>query len=92
VDRGCDEEGRAVNNAEVLATIRKRHLKANISSFREEQLHWDRAWLDEGGTIFGPGPYAHVPVKMDDGGEIVIRVYPPAALLRRLQRLWEATS
>ena len=44
-----------MNNAEVLATIRKRHLKANISSFREEQLHWDRAWLDEGGTIFGPG-------------------------------------
>lgn len=24
-------------------------------------VDWSRAWVDEGGTIFGPGPYFHVP-------------------------------
>jgi hypothetical protein len=80
-----------VTDAEVLDAIRANHLKANISVAEAEgRAHWDRAWIDRGGTIFGAGPYAKVPVSlMQDGvvvDEIVVRVYPPERLRKRLAR------
>jgi hypothetical protein len=33
-------------------------------------LDWSRAWVDSGGSIFGPGPYFHVPFcDKEDGWE-----------------------
>lgn len=85
-----------MTDAEVLAVIRTRHLKANIGDYEKDPpvervtVHWDRAWLDPGGTLFGPGPYAKVPISLlDFHDEIVVRVYPPAALRRRLAREWQ---
>jgi hypothetical protein len=73
---------------EIIAAIRQTHLKANIRHFENHPdavIHWDRAWVDPGGTIFGPGPYLKVPITWD-GEDIVQRVYAPARLRRRLQR------
>lgn len=44
--------------------------------------YWERAWVDPGGTVFGPGPYLHVTCHHpgDPQGreyERVLRVYPP---------------
>ena len=80
---------------EVIALIRANHLKANIGwceRKRSVTLHWDRAWVDMGGTIFGDGPYLHVPITnyWGTGEETVHRVYPPARLRRRLQKLFAA--
>jgi hypothetical protein len=76
-----------VTDAEVIAAIRQTHLKANIAGYEAQgaTLHWDRAWVDPGGVIWGPGPYAKVPVTRE-GDEIVIRVYPPERLRRRLAK------
>jgi hypothetical protein len=74
----------SMTDAEVIAAIRKDHLKANIAEYESHYaVHWDRARVDPGGTIFGPGPYLKVPVSYG-GDELVIRVYPPARLRRRL--------
>jgi hypothetical protein len=85
-----------VTDADVIAAIRANHLQANISNTAYVRHHWDEAWLDPGGTIFGEGPYVKLPVDwlMCDGSEdterVVIRVYPPARLRRRLNRRWQA--
>lgn len=84
---------------QVIAAIRKTHLKANIgwierkgprpthpSNGRRIVIRWRRAWLDEGGTIFGQGPYLHVPIFNHWGTneETVHRVYPPERLRKQL--------
>lgn len=79
----------AVNRV-TLDEIRNNHLKANVSYYEDDPnatVHWDRAWIDPGGTIFGAGPYAKVPITLPEGDEIVIRVYPPARLRRRLGKV-----
>jgi hypothetical protein len=82
-----------VTDAEVITAIRAQHLKANIGWIEAQGrrpkhpgnghaiiLHWDRAWVDCGGTIFGEGPYLHVPITnyWASNEETVHRVYPPA--------------
>jgi hypothetical protein len=82
-----------VTTQDVIAAIRADHLKANVSHHEFHQgiipcvIHWDRASVDRGGTIFGLGPYLHVPVAcsyFDADEETVIRVYPTARLRRKL--------
>ena len=82
-----------MTDAEVLAAIQKTHLKANIGGYESGKAkgrpRWDRAWLDPGGTIFGPGPYAKVPIDWDDCyGGIIVRVYAPERLRKRLAAKW----
>ncbi len=82
-----------MSDEDVLAAIRTNHLKANIASYEAGQegavVRWEDAWLDPGGTIFGPGPYAKVPIDFGDPGwNIVIRVYPPERLRERLAARW----
>lgn len=74
-----------ISDRQVIAAIRKTHLKANITDVPARRLDWKRAWVDVGGTIFGPGPYVKVPVR--DGR--VIRVYAPERVRRRLARDWK---
>jgi hypothetical protein len=87
-----------VTDAEVITAIRANHLKANISNPYYVRHHWDQAWVDRGGTIFGPGPYVHLPVDAvwEDGSDktdrLVIRVYPPARLRRKLARHFFTTG
>lgn len=86
-----------MTDAQVIAAIRKNHLKANISKFEDDPKFWGRpmwsqAWLDGGGTIFGPGPYVKVPIKGGDFDGTVQRVYAPARLQRRLAKLWVRRS
>ncbi len=84
---------RPFTEADVIAAIRARHLKANIDSPYYVRHHWDRAWVDPGGTIFGEGPYVKLPVdwaiygpERPETEEVTIRVYAPARLRRRLAR------
>lgn len=86
-----------MTDADVIAAIRAKHLKANIGWCERKRnitIHWNRAWVDKGGTIFGDGPYLHVPITNYWGTqeETVHRVYPPARLRRRLARLWEPST
>ena len=76
----------------VIAAIRARHLKANISPFEEGlegRPDWDHATIDPGGTIFGAGPYLKVPIVGGEWDGTRQRVYPPARLRRRLAAKWE---
>ena len=89
-----------LTDAEVIAAIRANHLKANIGGYENAHfdmenvtIHWERAWVARGGTVFGKGPYLKVPITrrgyrsfQDD--EIVIRVYPPERLRKKLAREW----
>jgi len=81
-----------LTDAAVIEAIRMNHLKANISNPYYVRHHWDQAWVDPGGTIFGLGPYVKLPVDwlIRDGGDetsrVVIRVYAPARLRRRLAK------
>ena len=95
-----------MTDADVIAAIRANHLKANIAGFETAPdwvVLWDAATVDPGGTVFGPGPYLHVPIVgpvvagyellprrpgQGWGNRIVVRVYPPARLRRRLAKLW----
>ena len=83
-----------MNDREVIAAIRANHLKANIRNLCCVRHHWDEAWLDPGGTIWGEGPYVKLPVEWliregsTDTERVVIRVYPPARLRRKLQKQW----
>lgn len=88
-----------MKDAEVLAAILASHLRANISAYEGgingAAIHWNRAYLDPGGVIFGPGPYAKVPITFpgdDPGWDIVVRVYPPERLRKRLAKTWERTA
>lgn len=84
-----------MTDSDVIAAVRKNHLKANIRNKFYVRHYWDLAWVDPGGTIFGPGPYVKLPVDwlVGDGGDaterVTIRVYPPARLRRRLAELWK---
>lgn len=87
-------ETRNLTDADVIAAIRRRHLKANIELACYVRHYWKLAWVDVGGTIFGLGPYVHLPVDclVRDGSRqtarVTIRVYAPARLRRRLARDW----
>lgn len=52
-----------MTDADIIAAIKANHLRANVSWLEQAggTLDWDRAVLDPGGTIFGPGPYAPPP-------------------------------
>lgn len=78
--------------AEIVAAIRRSHLKGSGVDGTDRTVHWDRAYVDPGGTIFGPGPYAKVPITLlSESGqpidEITVRVYPPERLRRKLAKL-----
>lgn len=84
-----------MTDADVVAAIRANHLKANIDQFEREPKRWgapqwDKAWLDPGGSIFGPPncPYVKVPISGGEWDGTVQRVYAPSRLRRRIQRLW----
>lgn len=83
-------------DAKIIALIRADHLKANIGHFERDTkssiLHWDEAWIDPGGTIFGPpgAPYLKVPVTsrlFSDEDKLPRRVYATARLRRKLTRM-----
>lgn len=78
-----------MTEAEVLVAIRANHYRASLSGYekRGATVHWDKAWVDPGGVIWGLGPYAKVPITFD-GDELVIRVYPPERLRKRLAAKW----
>lgn len=76
-----------MTDQQVIAAIRKNHLKANIAP--SVRLRWAQATVDPGGTIFGLGPYLKVPVFGDSFG-IRVRVYAPERLRKRLAAQWKA--
>lgn len=89
-----------MTDADVIAAIRRQHLKANIDhwqrlvGYEEVVLRWDQATVDpgDGASLWGLGPYLHLPVDTADD-RVMIRVYPPARLRRRLAAKWDrATS
>jgi len=73
-----------MTDAEVIAAIKANHLQANVAQIERSgmTLNWDRAYVDPGGTVFGPGPYLRVYVNEDPS--MAIRVYPPERLRKRL--------
>lgn len=80
-------------DAEVITAIRACHLQANIVHFEREPIRWgapcwEQAWIDPGGTVFGPGPYLKVPILGGEWDGTTQRVYAPARLRRRLARAW----
>lgn len=77
-----------LSDADVIAAIRTQHLKANISAVPESCQVWGRAFVDPGGSIFGAGPYVKLPVVCDNE-KIIIRVYAPERLRRRLAKQWK---
>lgn len=93
-----------MTDADVVAAIRGNHTRANIGWIEKQgrhpkhpangqaiTIHWNRAWVDRGGTLFGPGPYLHVPITgyWATQEETVHRVYAPARTQLRLARLWK---
>lgn len=85
-----------MTRAQVIAAIRRHHLKANIDAFERHprtfgRPQWTKAWVDPGGTVWGDGPYLKVPIAGGQWDGTVQRVYPPARLRRRLQRLYVHT-
>ena len=84
-----------LTDADVIAAIRATHRKANIDPCDCEPARWgtpmwSQACVDSGGTIFGDGPYLHVPIEGGAWDGTVQRVYAPARLRRRLARQWAA--
>jgi hypothetical protein len=82
-----------LTNIDVIAAIRTNHLKANIDHFEREpeklgRPNWSKAFVDPGGSIFGPGPYLKVPIVGGEWGGTTQRVYAPARLRRRLAERW----
>lgn len=83
-----------MTDADVIAAIRKTHLKANIDHACYVRHYWKQAWVDPGGTIFGSGPYVKLPVDLleRDGSKktcrVTIRVYAPARLRKQLAKKW----
>lgn len=75
---------------EIIEAIRANHLKANIRNTCYVRHYWDEAWLDTGPGLFAKGPYVKLPVDWlvregsDETERVVIRVYPPERLRRKL--------
>jgi hypothetical protein len=90
--------GGLMTDAEVIAVIRVTHTWSNIKDPLFVRHYWDKATLDPGGTIFGPGPYVHLPVdyianrQTGETERLVIRVYPSERVRRTLERLWVSTA
>lgn len=83
-----------MTDADVIAAIRKTHLKANIDMLEWAEMcggrvAWEKAWIDHGGAIFGPGPYLKVPIEGGEWDGTAHRVYAPAKLRRRLAQQWK---
>jgi hypothetical protein len=76
-----------MTDADVIAAIRKSHLKANITDPYIDEQFWDEAWVDPGGPWFAPGPYVRLPVRRE-GERLIIRVYAPERLRKRLAKAW----
>ena len=79
-----------MTDVEIIAAIRGSHLKVNIAEYERDlwaAVLWDRAHVDVGSVLFGPGPYLHVPIEAN-GEHFVVRVYPTARLRRRLEKAW----
>ena len=79
---------------DVVAAIRADHLKTNIGRYERDRLatiHWFQATVDWGGTMFGAGPYLKVPVShiQWETDTVILRVYAPVQLQRRLTKLRE---
>jgi hypothetical protein len=82
-----------VTTRQVIAAIRRQHLRANIAPCERNPRQWGRpewarAVVDPGRTIFGPGPYLHVPIRGGELDGMWIRVYPPERLRRQLAAAW----
>lgn len=77
-----------MSTADVIRAIRRRHLKANIERISPRHVGWHLAWVDPGGTIFGPGPYLKVPIVGGEWKGTTQRVYAPARLRRQLAKNW----
>lgn len=80
-----------LSDNDVITAIKKNHLKANIGHLtrkRNVRIHWSKATVDPGGTIFGPGPYLHVPLSGPGYTGTAQRVYAPAKLRRHLAARW----
>lgn len=74
---------------DVIAAIRRSHLIFDSEHFPGADVQWERATIDLGGTsLWGLGPYLHVPVEVD-GDSFVVRVHAPARLRRRLAAQWK---
>ena len=90
--KGTPVPRKPLTDADVIAAIRANHLQANISNPAITREHWWLARVDPGGALYGPGPYVHLPVDVRGHGDeyvvVVIRVYAPARLRRRLAREW----
>lgn len=82
-----------LSDQDVIAAIRANHLQANIAAYEREDvtIDWDRARVDPGGTIYGPGPYLHVPVNTPLEF-FVLRVYAPERVRRQLAARWKRAS
>ena len=82
-----------LTDQDVIAAIRANHLQANIVEFERDPglmgaPDWDHASVDIGGTVFGPGPYLHVPIVGGAGDGTRQRVYAPERLRKRLLQQW----
>jgi hypothetical protein len=82
-----------MTDAEVLAAIKANHLEANIGCHERGETdgvpRWEQAWIDPGGVLWGPGPYAKVPIDFGHPDwNTVVRVYPPERLRKRLAAQW----
>lgn len=83
-----------MTDKDVIVAIQQNHRRANIRNREYVRHHWDAAWVDKGGTVFGPGPYVHLPVDMliregsAETERVTIRVYAPERLRKRLAKAW----
>jgi hypothetical protein len=81
--------------AQACKSVTRRLVKwpANLKRWRVPD--WSRAWVDPGGTIFGPGPYLHVPDRHvsdpweeDPEDDVSRRVYCPYGYPEEGVRFW----
>lgn len=79
-----------LTDADIIAAIRNKHKRANLGYEKMDEftVQWDEAWVDPGGTIFGPGPYLKVPIHHKGKYYCAVRVYAPERLRRSLAERW----